>query len=165
MAAEFQTSRIVVTLGLSTFVLGISIGPMIFAPLSEFYGRQPIYLVSWVMYLIWIIPSAVAQNITTMIVARFFNGLSGSAFLVVSGGTVSDLFSREQLQAPMLLYSLMPFLGPVIGPLLGGFIDYYLHWRWIFYILIIWASAMFILICFCVPETYREEPYLLKYTN
>lgn len=156
MDVEFNTSRIVSTLGLSTFVLGISLGPMFMGPLSEFYGRRPIYLVSWAMYLIWIIPQAVAKNIATMIVARFFDGLAGSAFLAVSGGTVSDLFTRDELQGPMLLYSLAPFTGPTAGPLVGGFINHNVDWRWTYYVLLIWTFIMLALIVFFVPETYRE---------
>jgi len=52
-----------------------------------------------------------------MIVARFFNGLSGSAFLSVAGGTVGDLFARHELAAPMMLYTASPFVGPAVGPL------------------------------------------------
>lgn len=110
MEAEFHNVREISDLGLSTFVLGIAIGPMLLSPLSEFYGRRPIYLVSWTMYLIWLIPSAVAKNIATMVVVRFFDGLAGSAFLTVSGGTVGDLFARHELQ---LLYALeMDLLCP-----------------------------------------------------
>lgn len=156
MNAEFGSTRLTATLGLSTFVLGISFGPMVFGPLSEFYGRRPIYLVAWTSYLIWIIPQAVAQNLATMVVARFLDGLSGSAFLAVSGGTVSDLFAREDLKGPMLVYSICPFLGPAIGPLLGGFINYNTKWRWTYYVLLIWAFVMLLLIIFLVPETYRE---------
>ncbi|KAJ6029865.1 fluconazole resistance protein [Penicillium canescens] len=157
MDAEFRSSRILSTLGLSTFVLGISLGPLFLSPLSEFYGRRPIYLAAWSMYIIWIIPSAMARNIETMIVARFLDGLSGSAFLAVSGGTVSDLFSRNDLQGPMLLYSMAPFIGPAIGPTVGGFINYYTQWRWTFYVLLIWAFVMGLAIVFLVPETYRKS--------
>ncbi|OHX01268.1 major facilitator superfamily transporter [Colletotrichum incanum] len=160
MDAEFGNSRIVATIGLSTFVLGISLGPMFLSPLSEFYGRRPIYIVSWTMYVIWIIPSAVAKNIATMIIARFLDGLSGSAFLAVSGGTVSDLFARHELQAPMLMYSLAPFIGPCIGPLIGGFINYNANWRWTYYVMIIWAFALLVAIVVFVPETYH--PIVLR---
>ncbi|KAK2029253.1 major facilitator superfamily transporter [Colletotrichum zoysiae] len=160
MDAEFGNSRIVATIGLSTFVLGISLGPMFLSPLSEFWGRRPIYIVSWTMYVIWLIPSAVAHNIATMIVARFIDGLSGSAFLAVSGGTVSDLFARHELQAPMLMYSLAPFIGPCIGPLMGGFINYHANWRWTYYVMIIWASVLLVSIVVFVPETYH--PIVLR---
>ncbi|TVY20810.1 Efflux pump atB [Lachnellula arida] len=157
---EFHCSRIVATLGLSLFIMGLGIGPMLLSPLSEFYGRRPVYLVSFSMFFIWIIPSAVAQNIQTMLIARFFDGLSGSAFLSVAGGTVGDMFNREQLQLPMLIYTASPFVGPSIGPLFGGFINQYSTWRWTFYMLLIWSGANLGLIGLLVPETYH--PVLLR---
>ncbi len=160
MDVEFNCSRIVSTLGISTYVLGIGFGPMFLGPLSEFFGRRPIYLIAWTLYVLWIIPQAVAHNIATMIVARLLDGLAGSAFLAVSGGTVSDLFSRDELQAPMLFYSLAQFLGPALGPVLGGFMNSHVNWQWTYYVLLIWASIQLVLIVFFVPETYRECSFI-----
>lgn len=84
-----------------------------------------------------------------MIIARFFNGLSGSAFLSVAGGTVGDLFHRQELAALMRVYTASPFIGPEIGPL-----------RWTFYVLIIWTASILVLSCVCLLETYH--PVLLK---
>lgn len=155
MNAEFGNSRIVATLGLSTFVLGIALGPF-WSPLAEFYGRRPIYLIAFGFFLIWIIPSAVAQNIQTMLIARFFQGLAGSAFLSVSGGTVGDLFNRDEMQVAMAIFTIAPFAGPSMGPLIGGFINTYTTWRWTHYVLLIWAGGLLVTIYFFVPETYRE---------
>jgi MFS family permease len=55
---------------------------------------------------------AVAKNIATMLVSRFFDGLAGSAFLSVAGGSVGDMFPRDRLQAPMMIYTASPFIGP-----------------------------------------------------
>ena len=158
MNAEFGSTRIEATLGLSTYVIGIAFGPMLLGPLSEFYGRRPIYLISWTLYVVWVVPSAVAGNIATMIIARFFDGLAGSAFLSVAGGSVGDLFSRKDLQKPMMAYSMTPFIGPSIGPLVGGFINSFLPWRWTFYILTIWATLVLLGLVVLVPETYRKLP-------
>lgn len=158
MEAEFGNSRIVSVLGLSTFVLGIAFGPMFFSPLSEFYGRRPIYLVAWTMYVIWIIPQAVAPNIQTMLVTRFLDGFAGSTFLAVSGDTVGDLFARSELQYPMQIFTIAPFIGPCAGPLIGGFINYNVSWRWTYYVLIIWSFGLLVAIVFLVPETYRKPP-------
>lgn len=157
MEQEFHNSRIVSVLGLSTFVAGIALGPMFLSPLSEFYGRRPIYLVSWLMFVIWIIPQAVATNIQTIVVTRFFDGFAGSAFLAVAGGTVGDLFAKEDLQKPMALFSIAPFIGPSMGPLLGGFINYNVDWRWTYYVLLIWSGLLYAAIVFLTPETYRKS--------
>jgi multidrug resistance protein len=155
MNAEFGSSTLVATVGLSTFVAGIALGPM-WSPLSEFYGRRPIYLWSFVMFIVFLIPSAVARNIETMLVVRFFQGLAGSAFMSVSGGTVGDLFSPNELQGPMALFTVCPFAGPSIGPVLGGFINTYTNWRWTHYVLIIWSFCILLTCFFFVPETYRK---------
>jgi hypothetical protein len=52
-----------------------------------------------------------------MLVARFLNGVAGSSFLSVAGGTVGDMFDRYELTGPMMVYTASPFLGPEIGPL------------------------------------------------
>ncbi|KAK2762839.1 hypothetical protein FQN54_001014 [Arachnomyces sp. PD_36] len=157
---EFHCSRLVATLGLSFFIFGLGIGPLFLAPLSEFYGRRIIYIVSFSFFLLWLVPCAVARNIETMIVARFFNGVAGSAFLSVAGGTVGDMFSRHELAAPMMIYTASPFVGPELGPLVGGFINYHTSWRWTFYVLIIWTGAVLVSIVCLVPETYH--PVLLS---
>lgn len=112
MDAEFGNSRIVATLGLTLFVVGLGLSPMLLGPLSEFYGRRPIYIFAFILFTIWLVPCAVAQNIQTILIARFFNGISGAAFLSVAGGSIGDLFKKEDLQAPMTIYSASPFTGP-----------------------------------------------------
>jgi multidrug resistance protein len=161
MEEEFHSSRIVSILGLTTYVCGIALGPMLLGPLSEFYGRRPIYLISWSFFVIWNIPQAVAPGMATILVTRFLDGFSGSAFLAVSGGTVGDLFPKESLQAPMALFSIAPFIGPSVGPLLGGFINYFTHWRWTFWVMLIWSSVLWLSIVFLVPETFRTYLHLV----
>ncbi|EHY59877.1 hypothetical protein HRR83_009313 [Exophiala dermatitidis] len=160
MDAEFGNSRIVATLGLSLFVFGLGLSPMILGPLSEFYGRRPIYILAYVFFTIWLIPCATSQNIQTMLIARFLDGFSGSAFLSVAGGTVGDMFNRDQLQAPMMVYTASPFIGPGVGPIIGGFINYNTSWRWSYYVLLIWSGVMLVSITLFVPETYM--PVLLR---
>ncbi|KAK4636429.1 Efflux pump atB [Fulvia fulva] len=157
---EFHVSRVVATLGLTTFVCGLGLGPMVLSPLSEFYGRRIIYLCAFGMYFIWLIPCALANNITCMLIVRFLDGLAGSAFLSVAGGTVGDMFHKHQLSAPMMLYTASPFVGPEVGPVMGGFINQFTDWRWSFWVLVIWAGLQWLLIFAFVPETYA--PVLLR---
>jgi multidrug resistance protein len=160
MEKEFGVSRLAVTVGLSTFVCGLGLGPMFLGPLSEFYGRRPIYLCAFGMYFIWLIPCALADNLATMLVSRFIDGLAGSAFLSVAGGTVGDTFPKDKLSMPMCVYSAAPFCGPLLGPVVGGFIASFKSWRWCFYVLMMWSGVNWLLLFFFVPETYA--PVLLR---
>ncbi|KAI9666081.1 MAG: hypothetical protein M1821_004016 [Bathelium mastoideum] len=160
---RFGTTREIATLGLTTFVLGLAVGPMLLSPLSEFYGRRPVYIGSFLLFLIWLVPCAVAPNMQTEIIGRFFDGLVGRrviAFLSVAGGTVGDLFAKHELSAPMMIYTASPFTGPELGPLIGGFVNQFADWRWTFYVLLIAAGVELALIVFFVPETYY--PVLLR---
>ncbi len=67
----------------------------VFAHEAQFFGRRPIYIGSYTFFLIWLIPCAVARNIQTMLIARFLDGIAGSAFLSVAGGTVGDMFAKH----------------------------------------------------------------------
>jgi MFS family permease len=60
----------------------------------------------------------------------------------------------------MMIFSAAPFIGPVLGPLISGFINQNTYWRWTYYVIIIWAFVMLVLIVTLVPETY--DPELLR---
>ena len=71
IASDFSISTEVVTLDLSLYALGFALRPLLLAPLSEYYGRNPVYIGSWGLLIISQIPIAVAPNIVTVIVCRF----------------------------------------------------------------------------------------------
>ncbi|EJD05266.1 MFS transporter [Fomitiporia mediterranea MF3/22] len=157
---EFHVSKEVTILGISLFVEGMGIGPLLLGPLSEFYGRNPVYWVSYFLFVVFSFPVAFAPNIVVFLIFRFVSGFVGSAFLSVAGGSVSDLFTNDAVATPMAIYTISPFAGPVIGPLLSGFINQNTNWRWTYYMQIIWAFTELVALVIFVPETY--EPAILK---
>jgi MFS family permease len=69
-------------------------------------------------------------------------------------GTLADLWRTEERGVPMAAFSAAPFIGPAIGPLVGGFLSDAKGWRWLYWIQLILAGFVYILITFTVPETY-----------
>ncbi|KAL3456047.1 major facilitator superfamily domain-containing protein [Aspergillus heterothallicus] len=153
IAAHFNVSTEVTTLCLSMYVLGFAIGPVLLAPLSEHYGRQPVYLVSWFLMCLFQLPLALAPNIGTMIVCRFIAGFAGGAPLTNTGGTVSDLWERNQSGGPMAVYGLSSTLGPPTALVMSGYIGLDLGWRWIFWILMAISGGFWIALALTIPET------------
>lgn len=82
-------------LGISTYLLGLALGPLCLAPLSEMYGRRPIYIVAMLIFTVMLLPSALAQNFATLLVARFFAAFAGSVMISNAGGTLNDIATPE----------------------------------------------------------------------
>jgi multidrug resistance protein len=125
---HFDTSQEVVTLGLSIFVLGFALGPLIFAPLSELYGRQVLYFATFGAFVSFNVGCATAQNIWSLIILRFFAGSFGSSPLSNAGGVLADVFSADERGLAMTIFCGAPFMGPVLGPIAGGFLEQYAGW-------------------------------------
>jgi multidrug resistance protein len=122
-------------LGLSFILLGFAFGPLIWAPLSEVYGRKTVVLVPYFIAACFTFGTGTAKDIQTVLITRFFTGFFGSAPVTNTGGVVGDIWTAKQRGSAMVLYSLSVIGGPIIGPLVGGaIVDSYLSWRWTQYV-------------------------------
>jgi multidrug resistance protein len=110
--------------------------------LSEIYGRRIILNLSKIFFCAFNLGSALAPNLTSLIVMRLLAGLGGSACLTLGAGVISDLFMAEQRGKAMSMYSLGVMFGPVLGPICGGFIAQRAGWRWDFWVLLTAGSII-----------------------
>ncbi|KAJ3562134.1 hypothetical protein NP233_g9767 [Leucocoprinus birnbaumii] len=156
-ANEFGTTQIIANLTVTCFVIGFGIGPLFLSPLSEIYGRRPIYMVLMLLYFIFTLPSALAKNAATLIVARQIAGIAASA--PVCNGCVADVWAIEERGLLMALFSATLFIGPCLGPMVGSWIGERAGWHWIYWVLFIFVGFCFILACI-VPESLA--PVLLR---
>jgi multidrug resistance protein len=157
---QFRCSQEVATLGVSLFVLGFAIGPLLWAPLSELYGRQILYVITYCALTAFAAGCAGAQNIETLIVLRFFAGAFGSSPVTNAGGVISDMFSAQDRGIATSIFAIAPFMGPVLGPIVGGFVGEQVGWRWVEGVMAIFAGVIWIVGTLMVPETYT--PFLLR---
>ncbi|KAK7215977.1 hypothetical protein V2G26_003980 [Clonostachys chloroleuca] len=77
---------------MSVYVLGFAFGPLVFAPLSELYGRLPVYHVCNIIFVIFTLACAMAPTLDSLIVFRFFAGCFGAAPMTNGGGSIADMF-------------------------------------------------------------------------
>ncbi|KAK3952352.1 major facilitator superfamily domain-containing protein [Pseudoneurospora amorphoporcata] len=153
------TNQPVATLGLTTYLFGLACGCLALAPLSELYGRRPIYLVSLVMFALLILPCAMPSSLAEIIVVRFFGALFGAVMVSNSPATVVDIANPDYLALCMAVTSIAPLNGPVTGPLIGGFASQYLGFRWANWIVLILSGAAVIFMA-TIRETYA--PAILR---
>jgi hypothetical protein len=116
---SFGCSEEVAILQVSLMVFGFMIGPLLWSPLSELFGRKPVYVVALFIYTVFNIPCAVATNIETVLVCRFFCGFFASCSLTLAGGSISDLFPTETRGSAIAYFAAAPYAGPVLGPIVS----------------------------------------------
>ncbi|KAK3321623.1 major facilitator superfamily transporter [Apodospora peruviana] len=148
-----EDNESVVTLGLSTYLFGLAAGSLVLAPLSELYGRRPVYIGAMCAFTLLVIPCALATSLAEIIVVRFFGALFGAAMVSNSPGSVVDIADQKYLALCISLWSIAPLNGPVTGPLIGGFVYQYLGWRWANWLVLIVGGVAAVVVA-SVKETY-----------
>ncbi|KAF6788160.1 major facilitator superfamily transporter [Colletotrichum musicola] len=137
MNADFDNnSRIIGSLSVSIYVLGLAVGPLILSPLSEIHGREVVLNSANLWMTTWQIGCALAPSLNSLIAFRFLSGIGGSACLTIGGGVISDLFPVEERGLANSIFTVGPLFGPVRGPILGGFVAQRAGWRWPFWVLL-----------------------------
>ncbi|CAM1507977.1 Fc.00g048250.m01.CDS01 [Cosmosporella sp. VM-42] len=157
---SFDVSQEVATLGVSLFVLGFAVGPLLWAPLSELYGRQRIFVITYMALTAFNAGAAGVNSMPGLLTLRFLAGATGSSALTNAGGVIADMFNASERGLATSIFAMAPFLGPALGPIIGGFVGETVGWRWLHGVMAIFAGVLWILGAFFVPETYT--PVILR---
>ncbi|MBE3109275.1 MAG: MFS transporter [Acidobacteria bacterium] len=156
IAAQYNVSSVVATLGLTCYVLGFAFGPTFWAPLSELKGRRLGLVLSMFGFTIFSVATAAAKDLQTIIIGRFFAGLFGAGPLAVVAAVFSDMFDNSTRGIAITIFCMTVFTGPMFAPFVGGYImeNPALGWRWTSWIPAMMGGVAFILNLLFLEETY-----------
>jgi MFS family permease len=129
--AEFNVSRTAALVGITVYTMGLAFGPVFSAPMSEKYGRKIVYLLSSPVFILFTLGAGFSKSFASLIVCRFFAGLTGSPALAVGAGSKlfelgsvsetdrqignADLFPPHQRAKITAVFLMAPFAGPSLG--------------------------------------------------
>lgn len=141
---------------IAVFLIGLGMGSMLTAPLSELFGRNPLYIVCLTCFMLFDMGAGLAQNVGQRSVCRGLAGLFGSAPLVCAAASLVDLWSIIERVYAFPYFAILAFLGPLFGPLPGNFINQApsVSWRWVDWLTIIVTGFLLALVLLFLPETY-----------
>ncbi|KAG8891926.1 hypothetical protein FRC00_012905, partial [Tulasnella sp. 408] len=114
---DFSLSRTLATLTISLFVVGYCVGPFIWGPLSEHYGRRPILLTGFFGYTAFQVGGAVSETKEQVLVFRFLGGAFAASPMTITPAVVADLWDADTRGKAMAFLTLAPGAGPALGPL------------------------------------------------
>ncbi|KAK4955922.1 GTPase-activating protein [Elasticomyces elasticus] len=163
VSEHLHVSEVAATLGLTLFVLGYAMGPIIFSSMSEvpFIGRTPVYLGTLAVFVAFQGPTAKASNFGMLMAFRYLSGVFGSPVLATGGASVADMYAASKRAYALSIWGVAFLLGPALGPTIGGYVTQYgtidetftAAWQWPMFTLM-WLSAFcLIFLFFCLPET------------
>ncbi|KAI5458753.1 major facilitator superfamily domain-containing protein [Mariannaea sp. PMI_226] len=163
VAKHFHVGKQVSVLGTTLFLFGFGLGPLIWAPLSEVYGRRIAVLIPMFVAVCFSFGSATAKDFQTLMLTRFWGAFFASAPVTNTGGVLGDLFLASQRGYALAGYAMAVVGGPVLGPIVSAaFVqNHSLGWRWAEYFTGILQIFILIIAAIFTDESY--PPRLLVY--
>jgi DHA1 family bicyclomycin/chloramphenicol resistance-like MFS transporter len=157
MTAELQASATAVQLTLTAFLLGLTFGQLFFGPLSDRLGRRGPLIVGALLCVLASMVAATAPTIGILIAARFAQGFTGAAGMVIGRAVISDLTSGKTAGRAFSLMMIVGGVAPVLAPFAGGLLVDTLGWRGILWVVCAIAVAMLVSIVAIVRESHPVE--------
>lgn len=87
------SSSYVEILPISMYLVGYVLGPLLFGPLSETFGRKIIMVSTFFTFTIFTMACALAPNYPALLIFRVFTGISASSPISVTGGIYADIYN------------------------------------------------------------------------
>lgn len=156
--AELGISRVKATLPLTMFVIGYGLGPMVLSPMSEnaIFGRTSIYIVTLFLFFILQIPISLVNDLAALSVLRFISGVFASPALATGGASMGDITNIPYMPVTIALWSISAVCGPSLGPFFGSILIVKRNWHWSFWLVCMTSGIAFLVLGFCLPETYEK---------
>ncbi len=144
MSDFFHTTSSRVQLGLTTSMIGLAAGQLIFGPLSDKYGRRPPLLFAMVLFLISTVGCIFSRTISQFVALRLIQGVAGAGGVVISRSIAADKYSAHELAAMLAIVGAINGIATVIAPMGGGVLADCAGWQGIFWFLFILGILLLI---------------------
>lgn len=153
ISSSFNVSPVAANLATTLFVAGNCGGPLLFAPLSEFYGRRWLVYGTFLAYLVFTALCAFAPNFGALLAGRFLAGLFVSGPLCAVPGIIADLWDPLIRDNIMVVFAFAVWAGPSLGTVVAALLaEARSSWRWAFYFaLMVGAAGVAVMVT--LPET------------
>lgn len=146
IAADLDATISQVSLTLTSYFIGISVGQLIYGPLLDRYGRKKPLMVGLGLYFITSVTCIFVPGIQALIGLRLLQALGGCVGMVATRAIVRDRFEVREIARVFSSLILVMGVAPIIAPTIGGYISNALGWRYIFVMLSGFSGLLIIIL-------------------
>lgn len=152
---EFKVSATYLNLTLTAGIIATAIGTLIGGPMSDKYGRKPVFASGVGLSLLFTFLCTFAGSVDFLIVVRGLASLGNGIILTVTTAMIKDTFSGRTFKNVMTVLQSAAIIGPILAPSFGSVIITWLSWRWLFVFIAVVSVVPAALILFA-RETWPE---------
>jgi MFS family permease len=114
IAEEFNiTNQQMLVLPISIFLIGYILGPLVWGPSSEYFGRKKPLLIAFIGFMIFTLACAVANSYASLLIFRLLNGMMASSPIAITGGLFADVHDDPTLRGRLMAYYMAVCHSPV----------------------------------------------------
>ncbi len=157
IGAALSASAGAVQLTMSAYVIGFAFGQIIYGPLSDKFGRRPVLLVGFGLYLIATLACVLSTNIETLITARIIQSLGAAGPIILARAIVRDLYEGAQAGRQLAIMSAIVGFAPIGAPVLGGVLQSLFDWHASFLAMLLVAGILAFTVLLLLPETNKAK--------
>ncbi|WP_462421265.1 multidrug effflux MFS transporter [Salinicoccus sp. Marseille-QA3877] len=157
VADDLNTSASLVQMSLTTCLIGLATGQLMFGPLSDIRGRKKPLIFSLAIYSVTSLALAFTTTIGIFILLRFIQGFTGAAGIVIARAAARDIYSGNELTKAFALLALVSGAAPILAPISGGFVLNFGSWPVVFYIIAMIGILLLLSVMFLYSETLPAE--------
>lgn len=142
---------------LASYFIGLSLGQIVYGPLSDRFGRKMPLVWGLVLYTLASLVCALANDVFTLVGLRFMQAMGGAAGMVITRAIVRDRCQTQEAAKAFSSLMLVMGVAPILAPIIGGLILSIASWRWIFALLAIYGAVMSICVVISLQESIQEK--------
>ena len=142
---------------IGVFLAGFAMSQLVLGPVSDRYGRRPVLLAGLTIYALMGVVCLLAETLSTLLIARFVQGVAACAGPVAARAIVADVYEGPSAQRAMSIVTAGMGVAPIAAPMIGGLLLLWFEWPAIFVTLAASGLAMFLAVLVMLQETHRRD--------
>ena len=159
----FHISTTLAQTSVAIYIFGYGVGQLIVGPISDHYGRKPVVIIGFVLYISLILVFLLFPTVRSLMVSRFCQGLVLAAAIVPCRSILSDVATGELYKKLVNYMTISWSFGVVFSPVIGGYLQHYFGWEYNFYFLLAYSSIGLLAFSLLYKEThFRQGAFSIK---
>ncbi|WP_237214724.1 multidrug effflux MFS transporter [Falsiroseomonas oryziterrae] len=141
MGQDLGASTATIQLTVTLYLVAVGVGQLIYGPLSDRFGRRPLLMGGFVLYLVGSLAAALSVGVLGVVAARIVQAVGACAGVVLARAVIRDVWPREEAASVLGYVTMGMTIAPMLAPILGSVLDQWAGWR----------ATMFACLAFGIP--------------